>query len=137
MSSPRIDKLDVDVYHFDTPVPEADGTLHWDATTAVVVHLHCGDTVGLGWTYSSPAAAAVIRDQLADVVVGRDAFDINGAWSAMHRSCRNIGTRGLVMQALSAVDIAQFVPDGTDSDVARALLAGAETISRRMVSPLD
>ena len=27
-------------------------------------------------------------------------------WQAMHRAARNLGTRGLVMQALSAVDIA-------------------------------
>ncbi|MBE7189139.1 enolase C-terminal domain-like protein [Jatrophihabitans endophyticus] len=104
--TPTVDGLDVDVYRFDTPTPEGDGTLHWDATTAVVVHAHSAGTTGLGWTYSSPAAAAVVRQQLADVVVGRDAFDIKGAWSAMHRSCRNFGTRGLIMQALSAVDVA-------------------------------
>ena len=40
------------------------------------------------------------------MVTGRDAFDITGCWSAMHRACRNLGTRGLVMQAISAVDIA-------------------------------
>lgn len=44
---------------------------------------------------------------------------------------------GQVVATLAAVDIAQFVPEGTDSQVARALLAGAETITRRMVSPLD
>jgi DNA-binding IclR family transcriptional regulator len=44
---------------------------------------------------------------------------------------------GQVVATLAAVDIAQFVPEGSDSPVARALLAGAETISRRMVSPLD
>ncbi len=35
-----------------------------------------------------------------------DAFDIPAVWSAMHRACRNLGTKGLVMQAISAVDIA-------------------------------
>jgi L-alanine-DL-glutamate epimerase-like enolase superfamily enzyme len=62
--------------------------------------------VGLGWTYSSPAAAAVITDLLGPVVTGRNAFDVTGAWEAMYRSARNVGTRGLVMQAQSAVDIA-------------------------------
>ena len=38
--------------------------------------------------------------------VGRDAHDIAGGWSAMHRACRNLGTKGLVMQAISAVDMA-------------------------------
>ena len=94
------------MYTVDTPDPEADGTLHWDATTAVVVHVAAESVTGLGWTYSSPAAASVIAEELSAVVTGRDPFDVGGAWAAMHRHCRNFGTRGLVMQALSAVDIA-------------------------------
>jgi len=94
------------VYRFPTKQPEADGTLRWDATTAVTVTLSAGGQTGLGWTYSSPAAAAVIQDVLADAVRDRDAYDIPAGWSAMHRACRNLGTRGLVAQALSAMDIA-------------------------------
>jgi DNA-binding IclR family transcriptional regulator len=44
---------------------------------------------------------------------------------------------GQVVATLAVVDIAQFVPEETDSPVALALLAGAETISRRMGNPLD
>lgn len=106
MPSPRIDRLEVAVYTVPTQGPEADGTLRWDATTAVVVHVHTDGAVGLGWTYSSPAAAAVITHHLRDVVVGRDATDLPGAFDAMNRVCRNIGTGGLVAQAVSAVDIA-------------------------------
>ncbi len=103
---PRIAAVDVDIYVVDTPEPEADGTSTWSSTTAVVTQVHAGSQVGLGWTYSSPAAATVIREHLADVLIGRDPSDITGAWAAMHRACRNFGTRGLVMQALSALDIA-------------------------------
>lgn len=101
-----ITELTTAVYRFPTPEPEADGTLTWDATTAVTVSLEAGGHVGLGWTYSSPAAAAVINEHLAEVVRDRDAFGIEAGWSAMHRTCRNLGTRGLVMHAISAVDIA-------------------------------
>ena len=72
----------------------------------MTVRIRAGGHTGLGWTYSSPAAATVIHDKLIPAVEGRDAFDIEGAWSAMHRACRNLGTRGLVMQAISAVDVA-------------------------------
>ena len=106
MNSPHIDRLDVDTYTVPTPGPEADGTLQWDATTAVVVHAHAGGATGLGWTYCSPAAAAVVAHELRDVMVGRETADITGAFEAMHRACRNYGTRGLVTQAISAVDIA-------------------------------
>ena len=64
------------------------------------------DKTGLGWTYSAGAAAGVIRNVLATVVEGRSAFDIPAGWAAMHHAGRNLGTKGLVMQALSAVDIA-------------------------------
>ena len=94
------------VFRFPTPTPEADGTFAWDATTAVTVEVDAGEWTGLGWTYSSPAAAAVIADELAPVLTGGDAVDVPGAWQAMHRAGRNLGTRGLFAQALSAVDIA-------------------------------
>lgn len=94
------------VYTFPTPQPEADGTLAWDATTAVAVELSAGGTTGLGWTYSSPAAAEVIRHHLAGVARQHDAFAPAAGWEAMHRAGRNLGTRGLYLQALSAVDIA-------------------------------
>lgn len=82
------------------------GTLQWQATTAVTVTLKAADQTGLGWTYSAPAAAVVIHDKLADAVRDRDAHDIAAGWAAMHRACRNLGTKGLVMQAISAVDMA-------------------------------
>ena len=94
------------VFRFPTPTPEADGTYSWDATTAVTVEVEAGDASGLGWTYSSPAAAAVVDDELAEVLRGHDARDVPGAWRAMHRAGRNLGTRGLFAQAMSAVDIA-------------------------------
>ncbi|MCK5753767.1 MAG: mandelate racemase [Mycobacterium sp.] len=105
-SLPAIDHVDVDVYTVPTDTPEADGTLQWNATTAVVVHVHTGSVTGMGWTYTSPAAAAVAHQHLIEVLVGRDPADISGAWHAMHRAARNLGTRGLVMHAISAVDVA-------------------------------
>jgi len=112
------------VYSFPTSVPEADGTLQWDATTAVTVTLHAGGQSGLGWTYSAPAAAAVVHDQLAEAITGRDAHDIAGGWQAMHRSCRNLGTKGLVMQAISAIDLAWWDLKARLLDVSVSTLLG-------------
>src|SRR4051794_14540834 len=75
-----ISAVDTAVYTVPTPEPEADGTLSWDATTAVVVTLHAGGRTGLGWTYSSAAAATVVHDELIDAVRGCDAFDIAAGW---------------------------------------------------------
>jgi DNA-binding IclR family transcriptional regulator len=44
---------------------------------------------------------------------------------------------GQVVATLAVVDIAQFVPEETDSPVALALAEGAEAIRRRMSNPLE
>ncbi len=104
--SPTVTEVRTAVYRFPTPTPEADGTFAWDATTAVTAEVQAEGRTGLGWTYSSPAAAALVDGELAEVLTGRDASDVPGAWAAMRRAGRNIGTRGLYAQAMSAVDIA-------------------------------
>ena len=101
-----VTSLDVAVYRLPTDQPEADGTLAWDATTAVVVQAHGGGRTGLGWTYADEAAAAVARGLLSGVVLGRSALDPAGATHAMARAARNAGVPGLVAMAISAVDVA-------------------------------
>ncbi|MGA4789519.1 enolase C-terminal domain-like protein [Nocardia sp. AB354] len=96
----------VAVYRFPTPQPEADATLKWDSTTAVVVRVGAGGQLGTGWTYGSPAVAEVIHHHLAGILSGRSPFDTAACWSAMHRACRNSGTKGIAAHAISAVDIA-------------------------------
>ena len=123
-NGPPIDDITTAVYTFPTEEPEADGTLSWKATTAVTVTVEAGGRRGLGWTYSSSAAAEVVRDKLADAVRGRGAFELPANWEAMHRACRNIGTQGLVMQAMSAVDIALWDLKARLLDVSVAALVG-------------
>jgi L-alanine-DL-glutamate epimerase-like enolase superfamily enzyme len=98
--------VSVAVYSFPTPQPEADGTLTWEHTTVVAVSLQAEGKTGLGWTYSSPAAADIIRHHLAAIAHQHDAFAPAAGWEQMRRVGRNFGTRGLYMQAISAVDIA-------------------------------
>jgi L-alanine-DL-glutamate epimerase-like enolase superfamily enzyme len=112
------------VYRFPTPTPEADGTFAWDATTAVTVEVDAGGRTGLGWTYSSGAAAAVVTDLLAGVVCGRSVFDVPALAEAMHRAGRNLGTRGLFAQAQSAVDIALWDLEARLLDVPLTELLG-------------
>jgi L-alanine-DL-glutamate epimerase-like enolase superfamily enzyme len=101
-----ITSASVAVYSFPTPQPEADGTLTWEHTTVVTVSLQAEGKTGLGWTYSSPAAADIIRHHLAAIAHQHDAFAPAAGWEQMRRVGRNFGTRGLYMQAISAVDIA-------------------------------
>lgn len=120
----RVERLETSVYRFPTPGPEADGTLEWDATTAVVVQAHGGGVTGLGWTYSTGAAAAVVRDHLAGAVVGLPVDAVGRAHEAMRRACRNLGIRGLVGQAISAVDVALWDLAARARDVPVTALLG-------------
>src|SRR4051794_25973413 len=106
MSGPAepVKELSVSAYTVPTEVPEADGTLSWDATTLVLVRARsAGGVVGLGWTYAPPSCALVIRDLLAELVQGRDAFDVTASYRAMVHAVRNAGRPGLVSMAISAV----------------------------------
>jgi L-alanine-DL-glutamate epimerase-like enolase superfamily enzyme len=101
-----VDAVHTAVYTVPTESPEADGTLTWDATTLVAVRVQAAGRTGLGWTYGSPAAAAVVRDQLAAVVTGRPVLDVPAANEAMTRAVRNSARPGIAGHAISAVDIA-------------------------------
>jgi len=103
---PRIASVDTAVYVIPTDAPEADGTLAWNETTMVLVTVRAGGQEGIGWSYAAAAAAGVVDDVLAGVVVGRSACDVTGAAEAMARAVRNIGRGGVAATAISAVDIA-------------------------------
>ncbi|MGI5193682.1 enolase C-terminal domain-like protein [Streptomyces sp. CA-288835] len=96
----------VSTYTVPTDVPEADGTFAWDSTTMVVVEVAAGDATGIGWTYGPAAVGELLREQLAPVVTGSDAFGIPAVHDALCRAVRNAGRPGVAACAISAVDIA-------------------------------
>lgn len=101
-----ITSVPVSAYTVPTDEPEADGTLSWDETTIVVVRPTAGGHEGLGFSYTSAAAATLVRELLAGVVVGRDPTDVVGAWAAMVAAIRNVGRPGVASAAIAAVDLA-------------------------------
>lgn len=105
---PRIDRLDVAAFKIPTSSPEADGTLSWNETTIVIVQAEaCGET-GLGYTYADAATAALIEQNLRNIVIGRNSLNTAGLWNAMIVAIRNLGRRGVCSMAIAAVDIALF-----------------------------
>ena len=105
-AAPAVERIDVAGYTIPTDQPESDGTLSWDSTTLVLVTASAGGCTGIGWTYAGPSAAAVVREQLAGVVEGRDAGTPAASWAAMLHAVRNLGRPGVVAEAISAVDVA-------------------------------
>ena len=105
-ASPLIEGLSVRVFRIPTDAPEADGTIAWNSTTMVLVEARGGGQRGIGYSYASEAAAALVADLLRDVVKGRSLFAIPAMWSAMVAAVRNIGWPGIAACAISAVDSA-------------------------------
>ncbi|MGE3268592.1 MAG: enolase C-terminal domain-like protein [Chloroflexota bacterium] len=94
-------------YRVPTDRPEADGTYAWNATTLVLVEAEADSgACGLGFSYTTKAAADLVHDLLAEVVVGTPATQVGGAWPAMVRQVRNVGLPGVAATAISAVDVA-------------------------------
>ena len=98
--------LEVAAYTVPTDFPEADGTLHWEKTTMLVVHLKGGGRRGIGYAYTNEAAAKIVEGVLKSRVIGADAMDIPAIWRAMCGAVRNVGRPGLCAGAISAADSA-------------------------------
>jgi len=103
----KIARLSAAAFTIPTDKPEADGTLAWDETTMVLVTVTAeSGTTGIGFTYSTPAAAQLIQGVLPETVEGLDAEDTGLAWQRMLARVRNIGRGGVAACAISAADVA-------------------------------
>jgi L-alanine-DL-glutamate epimerase-like enolase superfamily enzyme len=96
--------LKVSVYKIPTDLPEADGTIAWNSTTMILVEISAGGKLGIGYTYAHEATALIIEKTLKEIVVGKDAMNIEGITFDNIRSIRNNGDCGIAMMAVSAVD---------------------------------
>lgn len=124
VSTPLIERIDVSAYSIPTDSPESDGTYEWNKTTLVLAKATAGGEWGVGYSYADLATARLIQDTLAEIVAGRDAFDIPGAWVAMVQSVRNLGRPGIASMAISAVDTALWDLKARLLDVSLVALLG-------------
>jgi L-alanine-DL-glutamate epimerase-like enolase superfamily enzyme len=70
----------------------------------VVVELSSGSTLGLGYTYADTSTAQLTATLLEEMVNGRDAFAHGAILQTMYGRVRNLGTTGIAMMAISAID---------------------------------
>jgi L-alanine-DL-glutamate epimerase-like enolase superfamily enzyme len=119
-----IDRVEVAVYSVPLDAPESDGTMTWDRTTAVVVHVACEGVEGIGYTYGSPAVAKIIESHLAGELRGRDPLARTALHARMRHVLRNVGYEGPSAMAVSAVDVALWDLGGKLLGVPVGVLAG-------------
>jgi L-alanine-DL-glutamate epimerase-like enolase superfamily enzyme len=106
LSGAAIEGLKVGAYTVPTDSPEADGTFSWRQTTLITVHVQAAGREGFGYSYADAATAHLIRETLAPVVTGHDAFDTGQTRAAMIQAVRNLGRPGVSSMAVAAVDAA-------------------------------
>jgi len=99
-----INKISVNAYTVPTDFPESDGTLEWDSTTMIAVHVSAGNATGFGYSYAPAAAASFIKSTFNELLTGMDAMATSAAWNAMYSIIRNSGKCGIGAMAVSAVD---------------------------------
>lgn len=121
---PPVEAVEARAFTVPTERSEADGTLRWDETSLVIVHARAAGREGIGFSYTSPAAAAVVEGALAGVVRGRSALRPEAAWHAMWHEVRNLGRPGVVSAAMSAVDVALWDLEARLLDLPLATLLG-------------
>ncbi len=82
--------------------------LRTDKVTVVIVRVTTDDGLeGLGGiALGSEAMAQMVENILGPLVLGGNPFDVELLWETMYRSTINIGRKGLVLEAISGIDIA-------------------------------
>ncbi|HVN27780.1 MAG TPA: enolase C-terminal domain-like protein, partial [Candidatus Binataceae bacterium] len=68
--------------------------------------VHADSFCGLGYTYSSRAAAVLIQDIILPLIEHGDPMAIERHWDRMTRAIRNLGRPGISSMAIAAVDAA-------------------------------
>jgi L-alanine-DL-glutamate epimerase-like enolase superfamily enzyme len=101
-----VESVETAVFRIPTDAAEADGTLAWDSTTMLVVHVVAAGLRGMGYSYTTGAAAKVIHDVLEPQVLGCSVMDVPAQWRRMRAAVRNLGFDGVCATAISAVDVA-------------------------------
>ncbi|MEZ4236159.1 MAG: hypothetical protein R3F59_08350 [Myxococcota bacterium] len=103
---------------------ESDGTLRWSSTTMVLVRVRAEGVTGVGYSYTTAAAAELVRDKLAQVVRGAEPLAVRQVWDRMWHGVRNLGRPGVVANAIAAVDTALWDLKGKLLDLPLADLLG-------------
>lgn len=96
---------------YDMPVPMADAVHYMPDRPTLLVQVHTDDgIVGLGEAAAYggflESTEAVILGELRQTILGQDPFRIERLWSMMASRAHQRGRQGMLMMAISGIDIA-------------------------------
>lgn len=80
-----------------------------NAMGTLVVEIEADDgTTGCGVTVGGEAGCVIVEDHLSRFVEGEDPRNFERIWDSMFRGSLNYGRKGLVIQCISAIDLALY-----------------------------
>jgi L-alanine-DL-glutamate epimerase-like enolase superfamily enzyme len=125
-----IDRVEARLVTLPVERPTRMSTRSLDRRDYVLVEVHAGGAVGVGYAYAGTRGGRLlviaVRDLLADLLVGASENDITGHWERMYRETLLVGRRGGVLRAMSAIDVALWDLQGILRGVPLAVLLGGE-----------
>jgi len=121
---------------YDMPVPMADAVHYMPNRPTLLVQVHTDrGMVGLGESAAYggflESTEALILGELRETVLGRDPFTVERLWSMMASRAHQRGRRGMLMMAISGIDIAlwDIIGQATGTPLYRLLGAYRDTLS--------
>lgn len=120
----QIDCIEVYAYKIPCESKESDGTLEWSSTTMILVTVHAGNYVGIGYTYGHESCLSIIKNLFSPLLKKASVFDHPLLWNKMIEAVRNDGLSGIAANAISAVDTALWDLKGKILDMALCQLFG-------------
>jgi L-alanine-DL-glutamate epimerase-like enolase superfamily enzyme len=125
-----IERLEIAQYRLPLEAMGDAGHGTIDGEDLITVELHADGLVGHGYTYTigrgGRAVRAVLEHDLAPLLVGRDATDIQGLWDLMWQRLLFVGRGGVTAFAMAAVDVALWDLRGLREERPLYALIGAE-----------
>ncbi|NUO02816.1 MAG: mandelate racemase/muconate lactonizing enzyme family protein [Saprospiraceae bacterium] len=96
---------------YEMPIPMADAIHYMPARPTLLVQVHTDEgIIGLGEaaTYGGflESTEAIVLNELRQTILGQDPFKVEKLWQMMATRAHQRGRRGMLMMAMSGVDIA-------------------------------
>lgn len=130
---------------YDMPIPMADAIHYMPNRNTLLVQVHTDEGItGLGEAAAYggylESTEAIVLNELRQTIIGQDPFKVEKLWQMMATRAHQRGRRGMLMMAISGIDIAQSCPSATDGGYHRSAVwwgrCSGEQRRRRQDHPL-
>lgn len=103
----KIIKIETHLLHADLNQPFSFSQWWYDTRTACIVEITTDNGItGWGECYGPSKMVLDTIENIKDYLIGKDPRDIDVHWETLYNKYRDFGQKGLIIQAMSGIDIA-------------------------------